>query len=214
MIAPLVMLCGNCIRYAAQFLPIPVSVPAREISLAAICFLFVAVEAFPAPPRGPLGYSHVANVLRDPAWPGRVFLVCSDADGEGAFVEEVALGERRPNRYVLRGSKVLSVNQWDALIYNPVFSAPEKLLAYLDSVPVDAVVIDGSAVVWAADRDLLLQALGGAPDKWRLAEDIAASPVSRRLTVYRRIGGALTSDAPPNLQVDMRFSLGRTLQVK
>jgi hypothetical protein len=212
-VVPLLIFFVKGIRALAVSLTVPFSVPARELALAGLCLIVFAARTFSIPSRLPLGYSRVADLLRDPRSPSKVSLVCSDSNGEGALISEIAMGDKRPDRFVLRSSKVLSENEWDATAYRPYFSTPGKLLEYLDFVPVDAVAVDRSQFMWKGDRDILISTLNSAPDKWRQTADIPSGPISRHLVLYRRIAGATAGDHP-NLKVNMRFTLGRVLSLQ
>ena len=66
------------------------------------------VERFEVPVRDNQGYRQAAaEILSTPAFGDSVLLIASDPIGEGLFVAGVALADERPERTVLRGSKVL-----------------------------------------------------------------------------------------------------------
>jgi hypothetical protein len=211
LVPPFLIFVVYGLRSVVALLPLPGVV--KDVAVGVAALLLLMASPLPAPKRTPLGFSHVAKALENPAAPSKVALICSDGDGEGALIDEVAFRDRRPDRFVVRGSKVLSDNPWDPDGYRPRFSSPQMLLDYLDSVPVDAVVVDRQGYIWKADRDLLLQALALAPDRWRMTEDIPLSASSRPLAVYRRISGPAPS-SNPHLLLDMRYSLGKSLETE
>jgi hypothetical protein len=90
------------------------------------------------------GYEEVAGLLsgRDSALAEPVILVASDPIGEGSLIAAVAMGERRPRSVVLRGSKVLAQEDWLGRGTTERFARQGELQRFLDSVPVDFVVLD------------------------------------------------------------------------
>jgi hypothetical protein len=66
-------------------------------------------------------------------------LVSSDADDEGMLISEVAMRERRPGH-----CKILADAQWNGSGYCSVFNTPQKVIDYIDYVPVQVVVLDSS----------------------------------------------------------------------
>ena len=210
-IAPILFFFAAGVSAAGSLIPVPGGIAGWL--LATSCVALFLTRTFSIPSRPPLGYSHAADLIRGVEPSGGVSLICSDSDGEGALVEEIALGDRRPDRFVLRGSKVLSENEWDVTVYRPFFSSPDALAAYLDSVPVDTVLVDRSEPMWKADRDLLLSVMWAAPDKWKLVADIPHSRASRHLLLFSRAQGHPKGAGSPNIHLNMKFTLGRKLSL-
>ena len=128
------------------------------------------VQTFELPSKRNTGFQEaVAGLLADEGLRDAVFLVASDAIGEGAFVSEVALQERRPGHIVLRGSKVLSRSTWTGGDYQSFFTSTADLAAYLQSIPIGVVAIDLSAVdrEWFEHMSLLCEMLAERPDTWK-----------------------------------------------
>ena len=74
---------------------------------------------------------------------GGVFLVSSDASGEGMFIAETAMREeRRPDHLAKRASKELAVSSWSGGGYKAKFESDGALLAWLTGGAVDYVVLD------------------------------------------------------------------------
>lgn len=72
----------------------------------------------------------------------QVWLVSSNSTGEGSLVAAVALQERHPGGYVLRGKTLLAGGDWLWNNTEDRFDTPAKLSALLDQIPVTVVVID------------------------------------------------------------------------
>ena len=83
--------------------------------LIVICF---AVETVRFPHKGYAGFGAVAEkVLQDaPAKTAR-YLVSSDARGEGMFIAEMAVREKRPGHTVERATKKLANSDWSGFGY-------------------------------------------------------------------------------------------------
>jgi hypothetical protein len=137
--------------------------------------------------------------------------VCSDAVGEGAFITAVALRDARPQHIILRGSKILSENAWFKTVHKPLIHTGAELDHYLNSVPVDSVVVDQSKTLWEQDRTVLLSALAGS--EWRLVSQTNEGPNERRVVLYRRINADVGRPADRNVRVRMRLILGRDLKL-
>lgn len=117
------------------------SVPAFVAPLV-LLGLFV-VEGFELPPKDWSGHDEAARrLLTDETLADSVFLIESDAMGEGAFVAAVALRDDRPNHFVLRGSKVLGWTDFMGEIYESRFEDADELAQFLREFPVGVVAVD------------------------------------------------------------------------
>jgi hypothetical protein len=190
---------------------------ARRVWIAPlIAILIMAIYAtttFKIPVRTPLGYIPVVKALTGADTKESVILVCADGFGEGAAVEQIALGDHRPDRFVLRGSKVISEGRWSLRIHDSLLKTPDEMQKYLLSVPVDAVVVDRTAPLWQEDTDMVLKTMRDNPETWQLYREIPAQETQRNILVYRYIGlrdPAMKQD----ISVRMRFILGRDLSLK
>jgi hypothetical protein len=163
---------------------------------AAILLAVFGLERFDLYQKSWHGYQEVAALMAaDERLQDAVTLVSADSIGEGLLVSEVAMRDHpRPGHLVLRGSKILARSDWLGRGYESYFDEPGALLAYLDTLPVTAVVIDTS--VPAPERDLherlVQQALDMAGRRW---ERVGSYDVVRRgtrhpaaLAVYVRNG--------------------------
>jgi hypothetical protein len=145
-----------------------------------------------------------------------VWLISSDAVGEGMFIAEAALRQPDPTRVVLRSSKFLASSRWDGRNYHSSLETPEEILAKLEAAPVGYAVVDQTADVANAGphHEKLLAALQSASDRWELVE---TRPVERRGS--RRQDGALVyrlrgydPKERQTIQVGMQEMLGGQLE--
>jgi hypothetical protein len=86
------------------------------------------------------------------------------------LIAEVALYDRRPNRYVLRATKMLGADTWSGQNYRPLFDSPTAVMTSLTSVPVSVLVIDTSVNpdVVQEHHQQLQAMVREFPDRWRL----------------------------------------------
>ena len=211
--ACLVLLVGIAIKYLfnAAWLPtIARAYAGTAVALAIVIHFFLST--FSILPRPPLGFSTVATALSTGNLSQDVVLVSSDANGEGALIVEMAMRDyARPTRTIIRATKFLSDNRWSETTYRPRFASATDLRSFLESSPIQSVLVDYSAAVWPKERELLVAALSAEPTVWHVAFDIQPSPSSaRHLTVYRR-------ESVPNfgrqLVVPMPHTLGKDIDV-
>jgi Dolichyl-phosphate-mannose-protein mannosyltransferase len=74
----------------------------------------------------------------------QIWLISSGSTGEGCLVAAVALQERRPESYVLRGKTILAGGDWFWRGTRDRFDTPAKLARLLDDMRVTLIVIDDS----------------------------------------------------------------------
>ncbi|MEI8340542.1 MAG: glycosyltransferase family 39 protein [Verrucomicrobiota bacterium] len=108
------------------------------------------------------GYSGFGSVLdrllADPANKNAVFLISSDARGEGMFVSEMAMRDaQRPAHIVERASKLLARSAWNGSGYQSQVATPEAVQKVLLESRVQLVVLDPS-MPGAHEHNRLLQA--------------------------------------------------------
>lgn len=142
---------------------------------------FVAA-GFSVPAKEWSGFGAVAERLLAFSRENRsVFLVVSDARGEGMVITEVARREPRPRRVLLRSSKVLYRSGWNGENYRPLHRSAPELLAFLDK-GVQVVVLDHSSAESALEHHRLLAPMIRAyPDRW---ESLGTWPVQRSGRVF------------------------------
>lgn len=110
--------------------------------LGAIVLLAVPCATSPLAQKGCYGFAPLAEAMLKEAAPVEVTLVSSDATGEGMFIAEVALREKRPGHVVRRASKELATSTWSGGGYTPRFKSDDELFAYLTSGEIRYLVVD------------------------------------------------------------------------
>lgn len=86
----------------------------------------------------------VADVVARPENANAVFLISSDASGEGMFIAETAMREKRPGHIIRRGSKVLATQKWSGRDYEAVVDNPADLVALLEKEGINFILVDDS----------------------------------------------------------------------
>jgi hypothetical protein len=181
------------------------------------CLTVLAVVTAPGGiPTTVTGYAVAAESFGEPH-PGRVTLISSNASGEGAFIAERLLRDRHRSEFVLRASKVLAQSDWSGQRYLSAFSAPDELSAFLNSVPVNFIVLDDFGYQTDMEpphHQLLKELLVESPDQFPL---VAAFPVDFQgrhqedaLRVYEN--RSAKGRRAVRIELDMQTSLGRTLR--
>lgn len=123
------------------------------------------VTRLPSKPH--LGLDNVARViLSDQQLAGTPLLIVSDAQGEGAFIAEIASGERRPGHIVERGSKVLATSGFMGTAYRERFTTPAELMQFFDANPDLIVLLDTPDHV-PPHVDLVRNTVAAYARRWR-----------------------------------------------
>ncbi len=90
------------------------------------------------------GFAPIAEAMLAEVAPAEVTLVSSDATGEGMFIAEVALREKRPGHAIQRASKSLATSTWSGSGYTPAFKNDDEVFAFLTSGEIRYLVVDDS----------------------------------------------------------------------
>lgn len=121
---------------------------AKGISWLAACGLSILTinDAPGAIERRVTGYSIAADVFAEPKHQ-HVILISSHSPGagsigEGAFIVERLLRDRKRSDYVFRASKILSESNWSNSRYRLKFATREQVDDFLKTTPVHFIVID------------------------------------------------------------------------
>jgi hypothetical protein len=144
-----------------------------------------------------------------------VVLIASDGYGEGALVAELASLEKRPGRYIVRGSKLLSDQDWISSDYKSYFDSPETLGKALREASIELLVLDYNPGdrIWK-HLQLLEELMAKQSGQWQLLEEIHASPDlsrgQRRIRIYRQNGVIAEPAAIEKMRFNMR-SLGQKI---
>jgi hypothetical protein len=99
-----------------------------------------------------------------------LFLVSSDATGEGMFIAETAMADHRPQHVIRRASKLLSTQAWDGSGYQAKVDGPAELIALLRQERVRFIVIDETvpASLLAPHHALLRATAASSPGQFTL----------------------------------------------
>lgn len=110
------------------------------------------------------GFKNVARYDEESA----VIFVSGDERTEGMLVEQIAFQDQRPDRYVVRGSKLLSESQWGGENYEAKFSNTKVVVDLLRQIPVQLIIIDRTHGDYLADHELVDQMLRENPELFSL----------------------------------------------
>ncbi len=143
------------------------------------------------------------SLLKQIHLPGRM-LVSSNGAGEGAWIAEVALAEKRPASIVARASKTLANEGWNGENYRLIARTSDEIEARLDELAIATVIVDAEAGQKAQPHQVLLeQTMKGSPAWMPCA---AAGP----LTGYCR---TRPPSLPPRpLRIDLTDKVGGVIQ--
>jgi len=166
------------------------SMPARlQTGILAVIVVGLAawnISQIPAKKRH--GYSETAaSLIGDASLKDAALLVCSNSTGEGVFVAEVAMMEKRPGHRVLRGSKELAVIDLMGYTYRSRYEDYEKMLAALEKGPAGVIVVDRAGSLTRYGQ-MLMEGLRAHPEKWVQAPPAPGSDWGRDIRVYCHVG--------------------------
>jgi MFS family permease len=125
-----------------------------------------AVNVMGTIPKKRIGLDKVVqDLVADPRFTTSRLLILSDSVGEGAFVAEVAMRERRPGHLVERGSKLLATNSFMGDRYELNYATPEAALAFLEQGPSRVVILD-SPTEPPPHVDLIRETVAANASRW------------------------------------------------
>src|SRR5579883_2726914 len=203
MIAPWVaVLLISGAALSGLWLPVFIHSGFPVVLLASVVAYGAATIRIPA--KTQLPYSQVAaDLVGRTNLPQSVFLFSSESAVETAFVAEVAMRDKRPNHFVLRGSKMLARMNWNGNRYENRAGDETQVRERLGAWGVSRVIIDTTpgATPWPHHR-LLRKAVSEAPE-WRLTRRYGSS-----VEVYEFLG---TAKLPDRIEVDVPYTLRRSL---
>ncbi len=177
-------------------------------ALAAVAVGGFAVQSFAVPSKRSNDFSEVAeNVLRLQPKPDGTIFVAGSTSGEGSFIAEVAMRERRPGHYILRGTKMLVRSGWAGRDQKPVFRTSRQVAEMLDVWGVNAIAVEMGAGGESLGRSILLAAIAAGRTNW--AEVPLSKAAQGKVQLLVRNGGKLAPKR--NFQIDLTRTLGRTL---
>jgi len=108
------------------------------------------------------------------------------SDAEGPYIAEFAADEiHRPQRFMVRPNKLLSIIDWNGGSYQARYQSAAELISLFDGLPIRYTVVSDSIGERSRPDDrLLASTLNSHPERWRRLE----APAGRWL-VYERIDG-------------------------
>jgi hypothetical protein len=126
----------------------------------------------------------VADVVSQHGRSAGVFLVSSDATGEGMFIAETAMADDRPEHIVRRASKLLASQEWNGAGYRARVDGSAELIALLKQERIRFIVVDETVPesLLAPHHTLLRTTAEGSPDQFALRRTY---PVTRDYLVQR-----------------------------
>lgn len=158
-------------------------------------------------PRAPKGFREIASqahaFLNGQGGAGTV-LVSAHGSGEGAFVVEMALLEKRPTSYVLRASKILAHSTWMGIDYGSLVQSASDVEELLDELRVSLVVVDDDVAYSRPHHQWLLRALCCQSSSWQEVAAKSTVHIYRRTEAFKR--------PPREVSIDLSLSLGRSIQ--
>jgi hypothetical protein len=189
-------------------------VSARALALGALAGAVFISEAWAVPRKAYQGFDEPAKfLLRSPHFSAGALLVISTAEGEGAFISEVAMRDQRPGHVVLRATKVLSSQTWYGNDYELRYRSVQKIRDSLDHAPISAVVLDTREPQARNDKEIfeLEKTVGGilrSDPNWKLSDRF---PKLRSgapwIEVYTRAGAVPSGQ----ITLDLRYTLGKRI---
>ncbi len=163
------------------------------------------------------GYGDVVRDLDRGTKRQSVVMVSSDPPGEGALISEAALNDRRrPGRYFLRASKMLAKDRWSGADYKVQFGSPAEIMAALEKIPVNVLLIDTSVDPTRTPRHhrQLLSMVEMFPQRWCLQgrRPFTRNGIEHReaLCLYTLEG--LDPATVGQIEVDMETMLGQVIR--
>ncbi|MBI1791653.1 MAG: glycosyltransferase family 39 protein [Acidobacteria bacterium] len=168
----------------------------RRVQLAVVAVLAAipfTLNLWAVGPKDYHGFSEAAEqLLAQPQFRNSAFLIASEGVGEGAFIAEVAMREKRPGHFVLRANKVLSSSDWMGNFFEQHFKNAAEMMRFLEETPVGIVVLDPVADPMFEHQRTLKAVLEQYRERWEL---LGTYPRSRRrsgdlpaIQVYRLVG--------------------------
>ncbi len=204
-IAPVLLLAARGVKWLVDVVPMNfLGEKGRTAVFATSAAVLFVAFMFQIPRRDQPGFSATASRLAHETTP-RAILVSGSSAAEGMAVSEIAMEDSRPRHYVLRSTKVLSGSDWNGDGYRSRFTKADQVSDYLESVPVDYVLLgDRHSDDRMPHHRLLQDALRSHPERWRLA-GAAGGPFS----LWQRVHPLDHSN--PNFSVDMNYTFHNSI---
>lgn len=191
---------------------IPKLAPRAGLISALALLIGFGTTAFQFPRKQFSGFDRaIAFITAEPRYVGSAVLIDSDAIGEGLAVSEFVLVEpARPNRYVMRSTKLLSHSSWIGEDYREFYPSAAELKLALDRIPIGLVLLDHSLRPHQSmPHHATLQRMLQTSDEWQLIEsfDVQRGPLAfpAGLELWERSGASLN----PPTRLEFSRILGR-----
>jgi Dolichyl-phosphate-mannose-protein mannosyltransferase len=215
---PMLMFLVAGIETIGRRLPLARMSPHRRTwAIAALVLLVFMATEFSVHRKRYFGFSEAAERVEEPEYKGSVLLVASEGegwDGEGMFISEIAMRDKRPSHIVLRATKMLSQSDWMGARYKLLYNTPEEVMNFLRSVPVEIVVIHSeSGEVESPDHKLLRQAIAEFPTEWQhlgTYPKLQGTKGGSTIDVYRLKSAA--GRHVGTIRIDLPFTLRRPIE--
>jgi hypothetical protein len=214
LLAPLVLLAiagvGWLSRKIAFVIPGPLF--ARTGLIVCLLTLIFVRTTFALSRKHNVGFDQVAEaVLSNPLLKNAIILVSSETNGEGAFIAEMAMREKRLGHIILRGSKVLAHSSWDGRSYECVYRTSTEVDRYMTELPVRVLVVDTSSGAPLDHHRNLMNMISEHPEDWVLVDSYPRESAAdaKVIRVYRLIG----HDHPPGkVRIDLNLMINRVIE--
>ncbi len=209
---PMLMFLMAGVERLARWIPKPAVYSHRVLAVAAAMVILFAATGFSIPRQQHHGFDEISQLVERPDYKNSVILVASEGDGEGMLIDEVAMREARPSHFVLRASKMLGRSDWNGGHYAPKYHTTEEVMKFVDSIPVELVVVDNEPGLTAPSYyPLLKQTIAAYPSLWERAGTYPqAHGAGPTIDVYRLKSAA--GRTPGKIRIDMPFTLGRSIE--
>jgi hypothetical protein len=153
-------------RYGARGL-----FPRPDVAAVVLLSMYALLYGIQPQVKPEFGFRRVAeDIILDQRTAKAGILVLSDEIGEGSFTAEVALHDQRPNRYVLRGSKLITKETWNGDILEARTDL-RMLQKLFEELPVSLAVVDLSPRVASVSRDLFLAMVKQHRSRWEVVKE-------------------------------------------
>jgi len=191
-------------------------------AIAVLAIVSLTVIALASTPqfkmRQRIGYAEVAAAIPNESQ-GSVVLISADARGEGAMVAELLIADVDRKDVILRGTKMLSNSDWMGRDYTLLVKSPASMLQFLNTTPVNYVVVDMNGFIQDATRPhqrLLEETIRDHAEQFRLISDLPLYFDGHRrnhaVQVYENL--AARGRRAQTIVIKMASTLGRDLKVR
>jgi hypothetical protein len=146
LLPPIVLFSAAGVNLIAHYLGarLPIGVARIGLPLTLVAAFAVGSFALPLQLRNGGYGALVHDVMTRVSHVPQIWLISSGSTGEGCLVAAVALQERHPESYILRGKTLLAGGDWFWRSTRDRFDTPAKLARLLDDMRVTLIVIDDS----------------------------------------------------------------------